>query len=208
MSPQQLPQDKKWLALALLALAQFVVVLDASIVNVALPSIGADLDFSQDNLSWVVNSYTLFFGGFLVDSPVPFMGNVYGTSIAMVHYTLPFMVLTLIPVVQTIDPLLEEAAAGLGASFTTTARRVVLPLALPGIVAGSLLVFAMTIGAFVIPRMIGGTTMHLMSLLIDQQMLTVFNYAIGATLASILLLLVIGIVTVANLVLQRGSYPR
>src|SRR6188508_2168946 len=66
MSPQQLPQDKKWLALALLALAQFVVVLDASIVNVALPSIGRDLEFSQDDLSWVVNSYTLFFGGFLL----------------------------------------------------------------------------------------------------------------------------------------------
>src|SRR5689334_25144088 len=56
----------KWLALALLAAAQFVVVLDASIVNVALPSIGRALDFSQDNLSWVVNAYTLFFGGFLL----------------------------------------------------------------------------------------------------------------------------------------------
>ena len=66
MSPAALSQDKKWLALALLALAQFVVVLDASIVNVALPSIGRDLQFSQDDLSWVVNSYTLFFGGFLL----------------------------------------------------------------------------------------------------------------------------------------------
>src|SRR5919112_4049874 len=56
----------KWLALALLAAAQFVVVLDASIVNVALPSIGADLKFSQDDLSWVVNAYVLVFGGFLL----------------------------------------------------------------------------------------------------------------------------------------------
>src|SRR6059036_420774 len=56
----------KWLALALLATAQFVVVLDASIVNVALPSIGSDLRFSQDDLSWVVNAYTLIFGGFLL----------------------------------------------------------------------------------------------------------------------------------------------
>src|SRR3954471_16295599 len=58
--------ERKWLALALLAAAQFVVVLDASIVNVALPSIGKALDFSQDNLSWVVNAYTLTFGGFLL----------------------------------------------------------------------------------------------------------------------------------------------
>src|SRR5215216_1900236 len=59
-------QERKWLALALLAAAQFVVILDASIVNVALPSIGEALDFSQDNLSWVVNAYTLTFGGFLL----------------------------------------------------------------------------------------------------------------------------------------------
>ncbi len=56
----------KWLALALLAAAQFVVVLDASLVNVALPSIGADLNFSQDDLSWVINAYVLVFGGFLL----------------------------------------------------------------------------------------------------------------------------------------------
>jgi EmrB/QacA subfamily drug resistance transporter len=59
-------QRAKNLALALLAMAQFVVVLDASIVNVALPSIGRDLDFAQDDLSWVVNAYTLVFGGFLL----------------------------------------------------------------------------------------------------------------------------------------------
>jgi EmrB/QacA subfamily drug resistance transporter len=58
--------ERRWLALVLLAAAQFVVVLDASIVNVALPSIGSALDFSQDNLSWVVNAYTLTFGGFLL----------------------------------------------------------------------------------------------------------------------------------------------
>src|SRR5680860_703134 len=56
----------KGLALLLLASTQFIVVLDASIVNVALPSIGTDLLFSQENLSWVVNAYTLAFGGFLL----------------------------------------------------------------------------------------------------------------------------------------------
>lgn len=64
MSPSQAPH--KGLALALLAMTQFVIVLDASIVNVALPSIGTDLEFSQDNLSWVVNAYVLTFGGFLL----------------------------------------------------------------------------------------------------------------------------------------------
>jgi MFS family permease len=59
-------QEKRWLALVLLCSAQFVVVLDASIVNVALPSIGKALAFSQENLSWVVNAYVLTFGGFLL----------------------------------------------------------------------------------------------------------------------------------------------
>jgi EmrB/QacA subfamily drug resistance transporter len=59
-------QEKRWLALVLLCSAQFVVVLDASIVNVALPSIGEALDFSQENLPWVVNAYVLTFGGFLL----------------------------------------------------------------------------------------------------------------------------------------------
>src|SRR3954447_18277656 len=63
MSPSS---TNKWIALALLAAAQFVVVLDASIVNVALPSIGNALGFSQDNLSWVVNAYVFTFGGFLL----------------------------------------------------------------------------------------------------------------------------------------------
>jgi EmrB/QacA subfamily drug resistance transporter len=66
MTTAQQAQQRKWLALALLAAAQFVVVLDASIVNVALPTIGEDLDFSQANLAWVVNGYTLIFGGFLL----------------------------------------------------------------------------------------------------------------------------------------------
>jgi EmrB/QacA subfamily drug resistance transporter len=59
-------REKRWLALILLCSAQFVVVLDASIVNVALPSIGRALDFSQENLPWVVNAYVLTFGGFLL----------------------------------------------------------------------------------------------------------------------------------------------
>src|SRR6188474_941743 len=64
-APQEF-QEKRWQALVLLCSAQFVVVLDASIVNVALPSIGEALDFSQGNLPWVVNAYVLTFGGFLL----------------------------------------------------------------------------------------------------------------------------------------------
>src|SRR5262249_6258804 len=57
---------KKWFALALLSVVQFMVVLDIAIVNVALPSIQTDLGFSQENLQWVMSAYALFFGGFLL----------------------------------------------------------------------------------------------------------------------------------------------
>jgi EmrB/QacA subfamily drug resistance transporter len=66
MTTAQEFERRRWIALALLCFAQFIVVLDASIVNVALPSIGAGLDFSQENLAWVVNAYVLTFGGFLL----------------------------------------------------------------------------------------------------------------------------------------------
>ena len=66
MTEAEALERRRWIALALLCSAQFVVVLDASIVNVALPSIGKALDFSQSNLAWVVNAYVLTFGGFLL----------------------------------------------------------------------------------------------------------------------------------------------
>src|SRR5712691_3868773 len=66
MTEAQILERRRWVALILLCVAQFVVVLDASIVNVALPTIGTSLHFSQDSLSWVVNAYILTFGGFLL----------------------------------------------------------------------------------------------------------------------------------------------
>src|ERR1700712_1397979 len=66
MSTSSTPDPRRWLALALLAAAQFVVVLDASIMNIALPSIGTHLHVSPDTLSWVVNAYVLAFGGLLL----------------------------------------------------------------------------------------------------------------------------------------------
>src|ERR687894_1092631 len=66
MISQGKAQQRKWWGLALLATAQFVVVLDASVVNVAMPSIGADLALSQEGLAWLVNAYVLAFGGFLL----------------------------------------------------------------------------------------------------------------------------------------------
>ena len=66
MTDLQAAERRKWLALALLATTQFVIVLDVAIVNVAIPSIGTDLKFSPENLTWIPNAYALTFGGFLL----------------------------------------------------------------------------------------------------------------------------------------------
>src|SRR4051795_7147257 len=66
MTAEKTALERRWIALILLCVAQFVVVLDASIVNVALPTIGNALHFSESNLPWVVNAYVLTFGGFLL----------------------------------------------------------------------------------------------------------------------------------------------
>src|SRR6201988_4093517 len=66
MTGDQTARDRRWIALILLCVAQFVVLLDAAIVNVALPTIGRELHFSESDLPWVVNAYVLTFGGFLL----------------------------------------------------------------------------------------------------------------------------------------------
>src|SRR4051812_31878751 len=66
MTGDETARDRRWIALILLCVAQFMVVLDAAIMNVALPTIGRALDFSESNLPWVVNAYVLTFGGFLL----------------------------------------------------------------------------------------------------------------------------------------------
>ncbi len=121
MSPETYPKDKKRLALALLALAQFVVVLDASIVNVALPSIGRDLDFAPEDLSWVVNSYTLFFGGFLLLGGR--MADLIGRRRMFVAGLVLFAVASLAGGLATTPGMLIAARAvqGLGAALLSPA---------------------------------------------------------------------------------------
>src|SRR4051795_10758279 len=116
----------KWLALALLAAAQFVVVLDASIVNVALPSIGKALEFSQDDLSWVVNAYVLVFGGFLLLGGR--MADLLGRRRIFVSGLLLFGLASLLGGLSTTEGQLIAARAlqGLGAGMLAPAAPAIL----------------------------------------------------------------------------------
>jgi putative spermidine/putrescine transport system permease protein len=129
----------------------------------------------------------------MVDKPVRLMGNSIGVLIGMTHIMLPFLVLPLYAGMQRIDDRLVVAAASMGAPQGTIFRRVFLPLSLPGLAAGSLLVFALSVGFYVTPALLGGRTAFY-TLLIDMQVNRLLDFGFGSTLAIILLLVVLLIV--------------
>lgn len=123
----------------------------------------------------------------LISEPLPLMYNMLGIAVAMVHIFVPFMMLTLVGVLGRIDPALVQAARNLGASGPRAFFEVTLPLSLPGIVAGSLLVFALTISSYVTPTLMGGFAFQTLPMLIYQQISASFNPGMGAAIGFVLL---------------------
>ena len=114
-----------------------------------------------------------------------------GIVIALGQVLLPFMTLTLYGVVAGIDRRLEEASRTMGAGFFGTLARVTVPLSLPGIVSGSLLVFALSISSFITPALVGGVRLPMLASSIYQQALTTMDWSFAAAQAMILLLAVL-----------------
>ena len=148
----------------------------------------------------------------LIEKPLPLMYNEFGVIVGLVHIYVPFMVLTLVGVIGRIDRSLEEAARGLGASRTRTFLEVTLPLSLPGIVAGSLLVFALAISAYVTPVLLGGNSVLTVPMLIYQQVSASFNLgfagALGAVLLAVALILVFAYNKILNSVLSTKYFQQ
>lgn len=132
----------------------------------------------------------------IIEQPLKLLFNYKGVVIGLTHIFLPFMVIALASVIQNIERDYEEAAQILGANKLKTFFKVTLPLSLPGIVAGSLLVFLLTITAFVTPRLLGGVTVKIMSNIIFQEFMNTFNWPFGAAMAFILLLVTLLIISV------------
>jgi putative spermidine/putrescine transport system permease protein len=124
------------------------------------------------------------------DNRIPMMYNMTGTIIVMTHVLLPFMVLPLYSVMRVIPPSYARAARSLGATSWTTFRRIYLPQTLPGIAAGSLLVFILAVGYYITPALVGGADGQLISNLISFHM-NKANWSMAAALAAILLVLVL-----------------
>ena len=119
--------------------------------------------------------------------PVQFLYNLTGTVLGTAHALLPFMVLILVGVIEKIDRSLEEAAADLGASRARVFARVLIPLSMPGVVAGGLLVFSMAVSVFTTPAMLGGRKVNVVAIAIEQQMRSTLNYPLGSALSVVLL---------------------
>jgi putative spermidine/putrescine transport system permease protein len=121
-----------------------------------------------------------------IDAPLPLMYNIFGVIVGDVQITLPFMVLSLIGVIRSIHPSLEEAARSLGASPGQTFRRVILPLSMPGILAGMLLVFALASSSYVVAALMGGWKVWVLPVHIFQQVSNGGHWQFGACVATIL----------------------
>jgi putative spermidine/putrescine transport system permease protein len=122
----------------------------------------------------------------LIHAPLPLMYNSFGVVVALVHVFLPFMILPILSSLQLVDPALKNAARSLGASRMTVFRRIVLPLALPGVQSGVILVFTLSVSAYVTPMLVGGMRVKTMAIIVVDTLLDQFQWPLGSALALML----------------------
>jgi putative spermidine/putrescine transport system permease protein len=123
----------------------------------------------------------------LIDGSVQLVYNTTGVLIGMTQIMLPYMVLPLAAVMSRIDPAIMNAGRSLGASPVAAFLRIYLPLTLPGVLAGSLLVFMISLGFFVIPAVLGGPRNLLVAQLIEFNINQTLNWPFAAALSTVLL---------------------
>lgn len=133
----------------------------------------------------VINRTLMAMG--IIHEPLPLINNLTGVTIGMVYIMLPFMILPLVGTLRAIDPMILRAASLCGASPFAAFRRILLPLSLPGIAAGGLMVFVMSLGYFVTPALLGGTSNMMLAEMIAQMIQSLLNWGLGSAAAFILL---------------------
>lgn len=150
----------------------------------------------------VINSTIIASG--LATAPVALLQTEPGLILALTQIEMPLMLLPLIAATARIDPALLDASTSLGASLWRTLRRVVLPLALPGLIAGATLVFASAATAFISQSVIGGGRLNYLPALVWQQAMVVFDWPLAAAMALTLMGSVLMVMGALSL-LGRGA---
>ena len=139
----------------------------------------------------------------IADKPIHFIPGSLAVNVGMVHIMLPFMVLPLVANMRSIDRSLLTAANVLGASPFTAFRKIFLPLSLPGVLAGSTLVFMMSLGFFITPALLGGPRHMMAAVLIEQQANRLLDWGLASALATVLLAITLVIYAVHVRLSQR-----
>jgi putative spermidine/putrescine transport system permease protein len=142
----------------------------------------------------------------LADRPVKLIYSETGIVIGLTHVLAPFMILAIYAALQRRNPALVSAAQTLGAGPVRTFLAITLPLSLPGIVAGSVVVFTLSMSAFVTPAILGGTRVRVVAYLIYEEFLLSLNWPFGAALALLLVLITAVVVIVYNRWIERGRW--
>ncbi len=137
----------------------------------------------------VLNSALMAIGLFKQPSQI-FLYNQFSTMLTFVHVWLPFMILPVITAFERLPPELLEASADLNANPWTTFRRIILPLVMPGVLAGSINVFSLTMGDFITPSLVGSPTGIMLGNVISSQFGVAYNWPLGATFALVVMLIV------------------
>lgn len=145
----------------------------------------------------------------LLDSVIPgfpsigFLYSYPAIIVGLVHTYLPYMILTCYLSLQAIDDTLLEAARSLGAPWYKVFLRITLPLSLPGLLVGVILIFIPVIGSFMEPRILGGRSGIMLGTIIEDQFTELFNWPFGAALSFILLAIVLVLLGLAAPLLRR-----
>ena len=149
----------------------------------------------------IVNKSLIAVGA--IDEPLALLHNELSVIIGMVHVLMPYMVLAVWAALQRLDPQVENAAVALGAGQFTVLRRIVLPQAMPGILSGAVIVFALAASAFATPAIIGGRRLKVASTLAYDEFLNTLNWPLGAAIAVLLLVALVLIAAGPNRLVER-----
>ncbi len=184
--------SSRWKSICMLA------ILGPLLVSVVVRTLGWAILIGSDGL---INNTLMALG--LIDEPIKLMFTMTGLVIALVHVLIPFMVLSVWAALQKLDPMVESAGQSLGASSFTVLRKIVLPQIMPGVLSGSLIVFALTASAFATPSILGGRRLKVVATTAYDEYLGTLNWPLGAAIAVLLLLANILIITSYNKFIER-----
>ena len=183
------------------AFAVAVEVISPLLVGVVVRTVGWTILFGTEGF---LNQALRGIG--LTTAPLQILYTPFAAVVGMVHVLLPFMVLSIISVLAGLNRSLEEAARSLGAGGLRVFLRVTLPLSMRGVSVGCVLVFALSIGAYLTPVLLGGGRIRLLSPLIYEEINSLVDWSLGATLSMVLLVAGVGVVaSVPWLVARRRS---